>query len=154
MNTLPAIAAVDGSDDSLRALDRALDAARRREAPLRVAHVREYGPWLRPETLTAAQPEPDTDQVLDLARDRLKGLGEERFLPQESVRDGSDLAPALARAADAFLASPDRQRLRACLAPRCVRYFRKDHPRQGWCTPSCGNRARVARHHERHKKTA
>ncbi|MFI1485060.1 CGNR zinc finger domain-containing protein [Streptomyces sp. NPDC020747] len=54
----------------------------------------------------------------------------------------------------AFLASPDRQRLRACHAPRCVRYFLKDHPRQEWCKPSCGNRARVARHHERHKKTA
>ncbi|WP_407697001.1 CGNR zinc finger domain-containing protein [Streptomyces dysideae] len=26
-------------------------------------------------------------------------------------------------------------------------------PRQEWCTPSCGNRASVARHHERHKKT-
>ncbi|MFD7716019.1 CGNR zinc finger domain-containing protein [Streptomyces sp. NPDC059814] len=29
----------------------------------------------------------------------------------------------------------------------------KEHPRprQEWCTPSCGNRARVARHHERHR---
>jgi hypothetical protein len=27
-------------------------------------------------------------------------------------------------------------------------------PRQEWCTPSCRNRVRVARHHERHKKTA
>ncbi|MFE9682238.1 CGNR zinc finger domain-containing protein [Streptomyces sp. NPDC006285] len=35
-----------------------------------------------------------------------------------------------------------------------MRYFLQDHPRQEWCTPSCGNRARVARHHERHKKTA
>ncbi|MFF3488386.1 CGNR zinc finger domain-containing protein [Streptomyces sp. NPDC002701] len=61
---------------------------------------------------------------------------------------------ALARAAVAFLAGPDRRRLRACHAPRCVRYFLQDHPRQEWCTPSCGNRARVARHHERHKKTA
>ncbi|MEV1083958.1 CGNR zinc finger domain-containing protein [Streptomyces sp. NPDC050211] len=23
-----------------------------------------------------------------------------------------------------------------------------------WCTPSCGNRVRVARHHDRHKKAA
>ncbi|BCL32758.1 universal stress protein [Streptomyces aurantiacus] len=74
MNTLPVIAAVDGSDDSLRALDWALDAARGREAPLRVVHVREPGPWLRPETLTAGRPEPDTDPVLDLVRDRLKDL--------------------------------------------------------------------------------
>ncbi|MFE1952040.1 CGNR zinc finger domain-containing protein [Streptomyces sp. NPDC059524] len=60
------------------------------------------------------------------------------------------LVAALARAATAFLASEDRTRLRACHAPRCVRYFLKEHPRQEWCKPSCGNRARVARHHERH----
>ncbi|MDN0199079.1 ABATE domain-containing protein [Streptomyces sp. S.PNR 29] len=70
-------------------------------------------------------------------------------------RDGEDdLTAALAQAVIAFLASPDRERLRACHAPRCVRYFLKDHPRQEWCKPSCGNRARVARHHERHKKSA
>ena len=68
------------------------------------------------------------------------------------VPDGGDLTAALAQAAIAFLTGPDRQRLRACHAPRCVRYFLKDHPRQEWCKPSCGNRARVARHHERHKQ--
>ncbi|MFC8869058.1 CGNR zinc finger domain-containing protein [Streptomyces sp. NPDC057148] len=65
-----------------------------------------------------------------------------------------DLAALLAHAVIAFLAGPDRHRLRACHAPRCVRYFLKEHPRQEWCKPSCGNRARVARHHERHKRTA
>ncbi|GGU20706.1 CGNR zinc finger domain-containing protein [Streptomyces coeruleorubidus] len=64
-----------------------------------------------------------------------------------------DLTAALAHAVIAFLASPDRDRLRACHAPRCVRYFLKDHPRQEWCKPSCGNRARVARHHQRHRTT-
>lgn len=69
--------------------------------------------------------------------------------------DGADqLTATLAHAAIAFLASPDRQRLRACHAPRCVRYFLKEHPRQEWCKSSCGNRARVARHHERHRRTA
>ncbi|MFI9151671.1 CGNR zinc finger domain-containing protein [Streptomyces sp. NPDC053367] len=62
-----------------------------------------------------------------------------------------DLTAVLAGAAIAFLASPAREKLRACHAPRCVRYFLKDHPRQEWCKPSCGNRARVARHHERHR---
>ncbi|WP_406327510.1 CGNR zinc finger domain-containing protein [Streptomyces sp. NBC_00203] len=73
---------------------------------------------------------------------------------QEAVGADAPLPALLARAAVAFLASPDRQRLRACHAPRCVRYFIKEHPRQEWCKPSCGNRARVARHHERHKKSA
>lgn len=59
------------------------------------------------------------------------------------------LAAALARAAIDFLAGPDLPRLRACHAPRCVRYFVQAHPRQQWCKPACGNRARVARHHAR-----
>ncbi|MER5750169.1 CGNR zinc finger domain-containing protein [Streptomyces sp. NPDC002088] len=68
--------------------------------------------------------------------------------------DRGELTAVLAQAAIAFLAGPDRQRLRACHAPRCVRYFLKEHPRQEWCKPSCGNRARVARHHERHRQDA
>ncbi|MFG3720706.1 CGNR zinc finger domain-containing protein [Streptomyces massasporeus] len=72
----------------------------------------------------------------------------------EAVRTGDDLTAALAHAVIAFLTGPDRDRLRACHAPRCVRYFLKEHPRQEWCKPSCGNRARVARHHQRHKATA
>ncbi|MBX9365059.1 ABATE domain-containing protein [Streptomyces sp. WAC04114] len=73
---------------------------------------------------------------------------------QKAVRTADDPAAALAQAVIAFLASPERDRLRACHAPRCVRYFLKEHPRQEWCKPSCGNRARVARHHQRHKATA
>lgn len=40
--------------------------------------------------------------------------------------------------------------LRACLAPGCVLYFIKDHPRREWCSIGCGNRARAARHYARH----
>ncbi|WP_043263349.1 CGNR zinc finger domain-containing protein [Streptomyces sp. CT34] len=75
-----------------------------------------------------------------------------RETPAGSPSPADRLTAALARAAIAFLHGPDRERLRACPAPRCVRYFVKDHPRQEWCTPSCGNRARVARHHERHRE--
>jgi predicted RNA-binding Zn ribbon-like protein len=45
---------------------------------------------------------------------------------------------------------PARDRLRPCLAPNCLLFFVKDHPRREWCSPGCGNRARVARHYERH----
>ncbi|MEU9221156.1 CGNR zinc finger domain-containing protein [Streptomyces sp. NPDC048376] len=72
-----------------------------------------------------------------------------RAAPAQGTR--ADLAAALAQAVIGFLAGPDRQRLRACHAPRCVRYFLKEHPRQEWCKPSCGNRARVARHQDRHR---
>ncbi|MEU8979231.1 ABATE domain-containing protein [Streptomyces sp. NPDC048309] len=79
--------------------------------------------------------------------------GADPVVRQEPADGRAELTAALARGAIAFLASPDRQRLRACHAPRCVRYFLKEHPRQEWCKPSCGNRARVARHHERHKNS-
>lgn len=42
--------------------------------------------------------------------------------------------------------------LRACLAPGCVLYFVRDHPRREWCSAACGNRARVARHFARHRQ--
>jgi predicted RNA-binding Zn ribbon-like protein len=45
----------------------------------------------------------------------------------------------------------DRALLRACPAPGCVLYFVKDHPRREWCSPSCGNRVRAARHYRRNK---
>jgi predicted RNA-binding Zn ribbon-like protein len=52
-----------------------------------------------------------------------------------------------------FLASPLADELRACQAPRCVRYFLRNR-RQEWCKPSCANRARVARYAERHQAAA
>ncbi|MER5382078.1 CGNR zinc finger domain-containing protein [Streptomyces sp. NPDC002688] len=61
------------------------------------------------------------------------------------------LVAALARAAIDFLSGPQCEQLRACAAPRCVRYFVKSHGRQEWCKPSCGNRARAARHYQRHR---
>ncbi|MFJ9626782.1 universal stress protein [Streptomyces sp. NPDC101175] len=74
----PVIAAVDGSDDSLRALDWALDAARRRAAPLRVVHVRQYAAaWTPPGALVAGSPEADEDDhVLAQVRARLDGRPE------------------------------------------------------------------------------
>lgn len=41
--------------------------------------------------------------------------------------------------------------LRACFAPGCVLYFVQDHPRREWCSTACGNRARAARHYQRHR---
>ncbi|SDN61977.1 CGNR zinc finger domain-containing protein [Allokutzneria albata] len=57
----------------------------------------------------------------------------------------------LAQAAIEFLAGPERERLQACPAPRCVLYFVKQHPRQAWCKPSCGNRARVSKYYKTHR---
>jgi len=72
MSTLPVIAAVDGSDDSLRALDWALEAARERGAPLRVVHVWQYAAaWTPPGVLVAGPPDPD--EVLDQVRTYVEG---------------------------------------------------------------------------------
>jgi predicted RNA-binding Zn ribbon-like protein len=46
---------------------------------------------------------------------------------------------------------PARERLRPCLAPNCLLFFVKDHARREWCSPGCGNRARVARHYQKAK---
>ncbi len=56
----------------------------------------------------------------------------------------------LARGIVRFFGSADRELLRACQAPGCVLYFVKQHPRREWCSAACGNRARVARHYQRH----
>ncbi|MFI6252648.1 universal stress protein [Streptomyces sp. NPDC051016] len=77
MSTAPVIAAVDGSDDSLRALDWAVAAARRRGTSLRVVHVRQYAAWGQPDVLVAGEPDGPGDPVLDEVRDRLRtGTGE------------------------------------------------------------------------------
>ncbi|MFF5231810.1 CGNR zinc finger domain-containing protein [Dactylosporangium sp. NPDC000521] len=57
---------------------------------------------------------------------------------------------AIAEEAVALFAGPDRALLRACRAPGCVLYFIRNHPRREWCSDGCGNRARVARHYQRH----
>lgn len=68
---------------------------------------------------------------------------------------GGSLADAviavIARQTIELCTSPEWERLRACLAPGCAYYFVKDNVRRQWCSPLCGNRARVARHAERHR---
>ncbi|MFF0777326.1 universal stress protein [Streptomyces sp. NPDC003720] len=73
MSTAPVIAAVDGSEDSRRALEWAVDAARRRAAPLRVVHVRQYAAWGQADVLVAGPAAPEEgDPVLDEVRARLR----------------------------------------------------------------------------------
>jgi predicted RNA-binding Zn ribbon-like protein len=57
---------------------------------------------------------------------------------------------AVAEQAARLFAGPERPELRACRAPGCVLYFLRTHPRREWCSAACGNRARVARHYQRH----
>lgn len=95
---------------------------------------------------TAAAREPVAPQI-DWP---LGGVPTARLLSAE-VDPHVRLVAALARAAIDFLSGPQCTQLRSCTAPRCVRYFVKSHGRQEWCKPSCGNRARAARHYRRQR---
>jgi predicted RNA-binding Zn ribbon-like protein len=60
----------------------------------------------------------------------------------------------MAGQAISLFSAPGRAELRACYGPGCVLYFVRDHPRREWCSPVCGNRARVARHYARHRRNS
>ncbi|MCV7372161.1 CGNR zinc finger domain-containing protein [Mycolicibacterium arabiense] len=55
----------------------------------------------------------------------------------------------MARRLIQFVESPEWGQLCPCVAPSCAYYFVKNNTRRQWCSPQCGNRARVARHSER-----
>ncbi|ATL25141.1 universal stress protein [Streptomyces formicae] len=99
MNSLPVITAVDGSDHSLKALEWALDAARRRSAELLVVHIRaDYVKALPLPGALPAMPPVDEVPVLASVREAIEGRAD---LPpvRYSAVDGSP-APALIELAD------------------------------------------------------
>ena len=61
---------------------------------------------------------------------------------------------ALAASAIDLLGGPERDRIRVCGAPRCGLFFLASREQQQWCSPTCGNRARVARHYARRARRA
>ncbi|MEV7891859.1 CGNR zinc finger domain-containing protein [Streptomyces sp. NPDC002817] len=142
--------------------DPELTAVRELRAAVRALFARAVRPG-EPSPADAARllPAPQAVELLNTAAARTPTVpvlrwadGAEPAVERRAAHGAEELTAVLAQAAIGFLAGPDRERLRACHAPRCVRYFIKEHPRQEWCKPSCGNRARVARHHERHKGSA
>jgi predicted RNA-binding Zn ribbon-like protein len=78
-------------------------------------------------------------------------------LDRQPVSAGSAVATALSSLAEEtadLLTGELSPELRACLAPRCVLYYVRQDARRVWCSPGCGNRARVARHHRRTRESA
>jgi predicted RNA-binding Zn ribbon-like protein len=57
----------------------------------------------------------------------------------------------IATSAITLVGGPRGDRLRLCAAPGCGRWFIASRPRQTWCSPSCGNRARLARFQQRRR---
>ncbi|MCX4782584.1 universal stress protein [Streptomyces sp. NBC_01264] len=99
----PVLAAVDGSEHSLRTLDWALDTARSRGAALHVAHVRPEAPRFHAHgEALVPQPGGDADPVLDAVRARLAGRDD---LPPVTCvsRDGTPSATLIELTAGAQL---------------------------------------------------
>jgi predicted RNA-binding Zn ribbon-like protein len=73
--------------------------------------------------------------------------------PATAVRTTAPRVPAalaaIAEEAVGLLTGPEADALRACGAPGCMLFFRKNHPRRAWCSPRCANRVRAARHYAR-----
>jgi predicted RNA-binding Zn ribbon-like protein len=75
-----------------------------------------------------------------------ESAGEVRYLAPTTT---DAVLGVLASSTIELVAGPHAADLRACGAPGCVRMFLKDHPRREWCSTTCGNRARQARHYAR-----
>jgi predicted RNA-binding Zn ribbon-like protein len=73
---------------------------------------------------------------------------------RRDVRAGESFSDALttviAQQAIHLVSSQQWALLRPCVAPGCAYYFLRQF-RQEWCSAVCGNRARVARHTQRHR---
>ena len=84
---------------------------------------------------------PQTELVLQgglLRRDRPASASPTRVALAELAHDSIDM-----------LTGPSGIKLVACHAPRCLLYFVRSQPRREWCSETCGNRARAARHYQR-----
>src|SRR3954451_11235443 len=138
--------------DEVHALRRVRDAVRRLAA--------EVTDDARPAARSAIRDRETAIAVLNKASARAPSWSELIWPaddePRRVTRSRSDAAvAAVAAVADeavGFFAGHLRLELRACQAPGCVLYFVRDHPRRQWCSATCGNRARVARHYQRHHR--
>lgn len=60
---------------------------------------------------------------------------------------------AVARSTIDVVTGTAREQLAVCRGPSCGMLFLRADRRQRWCSPACGNRARVARHAARRRAT-
>ncbi|MCT1734853.1 CGNR zinc finger domain-containing protein [Kocuria marina] len=92
--------------------------------------------------------------------DRVRHTGITRLLgsaPGAAVHEAADPATGVvavvgvcAAAVVDLVAREDLANLAVCHAPGCGQFFHRGRPNQRWCSPGCGNRARVDRHRHRH----
>jgi predicted RNA-binding Zn ribbon-like protein len=78
-------------------------------------------------------------------------LEADELVVRYAASPGDAFLADVAASAISAVGGPRRDRLRRCGAPGCGRWFVASRPRQRWCSPNCGNRARVARFQQRHR---
>lgn len=114
------------------------------------------GRLLRAAARAESLPEPDVRRINEAVRVG----GVKRLLTGDigaSRLDAGSGVPALAGVLAAavvdLLAREDLANLAECVAPGCGQLFHRSRPNQRWCSPGCGNRARVDRHRHRRRST-
>lgn len=106
--------------------------------------------------ISGEQPEPE-DEVNRLnaaaaAAPAWPELVEGRRIERTSAGEVDAALAALAASAIEVFGGERRNQVHACGRwPLCVQFFVKNHPRRGYCSPECANRARAMRHHDRHR---
>jgi predicted RNA-binding Zn ribbon-like protein len=103
---------------------------------------------------------PPIDAVAELnhastASPRAARLGQDLSVDHQDLgATGTDVVLGRLAAATIELVGGAGAQLKLCGAPGCVLMYFKDHPRRGWCSTECGNRARQARHYARTKSSS
>jgi CGNR zinc finger/Putative stress-induced transcription regulator len=124
------------------------------------------GGWPDPATLTRLRdairtaltsPTPEALAAINTAAARApRAPRAEPDLTRSTEHGPADRAAAVlasfAISAIEIVTGPERDALRTCGAPGCVLMYLQDHPRRRWCSNSCGNRARQARHYARGRR--
>jgi predicted RNA-binding Zn ribbon-like protein len=75
-------------------------------------------------------------------------IGEAEHVVPQQDSTAALLGHAAAAVVD-LIARDDLANLAVCHAPACGQFFHRARPNQRWCSPGCGNRARVDRHRHR-----
>lgn len=114
-----------------------------RDVALRLLHAAAAGEALDTEDVSSIN---RTVRASSIRRVLGATVGSTRL---EAGDDFPALAGVLASAVVDLLAQPNIANLAVCPAPDCGQFFHRARPNQRWCSPGCGNRARVDRHRHR-----
>ena len=107
-------------------------------------------------SISSEQPEPESEvarlNAAAASAPTWLELTDGRRIERTSATEVNATLAALAASAIEVFGGNQRDQVRACGRwPLCVLFFVRNHPRRGYCSPECANRARAMRHHDRHR---